>query len=308
MRTTFVHKLEELLDQNEDIVLLTGDLGFNAFEVLREKMGDRFINAGVAEQNMIGIAAGLAKKGKIVFCYSIAPFLVYRALEQIRNDICFHRLPVFLIGNGGGFTYGMMGPSHHALSDVAIMSSLPEMCSWIPAFKEDVPLIMDRMMTEKKPAYLRLGPGDEVPGSQIWLDGFNRVLSADEPRLTILTLGPIVQNVIDALSDPGVSVSADVFSTVKMPLGEIPFKLQISLEKTKKLLVIEEHILQGGLSQSMAFQILYHDIPLNEFGSLHVKDYPYEKFGDREYHLKASGLDTDSIITEINTFEFDQKG
>ena len=102
-----------------DMVFLTGDLGFMALEALQAAMGPRFINAGVAEQNMVSVAAGLARQGMETWVYSIAPFLYARPFEQIRNDIAFHGLPVKLIGNGGGYGYGVMGPTHHAIEDTA---------------------------------------------------------------------------------------------------------------------------------------------------------------------------------------------
>src|SRR3972149_3068805 len=126
MRKIFSDSIEKAALRDEKIIFITGDLGFNAFENLQKSIGDRFINAGVAEQNMIGLAAGLAYKGYKVFCYSIAPFIVYRCLEQTRNDVCFHKLPVFIVGNGGGYGYGIMGSTHHALSDIACLAGLPD--------------------------------------------------------------------------------------------------------------------------------------------------------------------------------------
>jgi transketolase len=133
LRKTFSDTIQKLAEKDESILFLTGDLGFNAFENLREVMGERFINTGVAEQNMIGVAAGLAHQGFKVFCYSIAPFIVYRCLEQFRNDVCFHKLPVFMVGNGGGYGYGIMGSSHHALEDIACLSGLPRSASTTPS-------------------------------------------------------------------------------------------------------------------------------------------------------------------------------
>src|SRR5215471_4345776 len=127
----------------EEFVFLTGDLGFKALEPLRDRMGPRFINAGVAEQNMICVAAGLAKTGLRPWVYSIAPFLYARAFEQIRNDICFPSLPVVLAGNGGGYGYGVMGSTHHALEDYGVLLSLPNLHAFIPAFDPDVSAIVE---------------------------------------------------------------------------------------------------------------------------------------------------------------------
>src|SRR5580704_6871872 len=119
MRNVFCSALIECAS-NPEFVFLTGDLGFQALEPLREKMGERFLNVGVAEQNMVSVAAGLAKGGFRPWVYSIAPFLYARAFEQIRNDVCLHRMPVTLVGNGGGYGYGVMGSTHHAIEDYGV--------------------------------------------------------------------------------------------------------------------------------------------------------------------------------------------
>src|SRR5579871_5780458 len=157
MRKHFSAYVEQLADTNDDIVFITGDLGYNALENLRAKLGGRFINSGVAEQSMISIAAGMAYQGYRVICYSIAPFVVYRCLEQVRNDVCFHDLPVYIVGNGGGYNYGVLGSSHHALEDIATLSGLPNMHCYVPAFIEDMNVCLDEMFAKRKPSYLRLG-------------------------------------------------------------------------------------------------------------------------------------------------------
>ena len=157
MRNRFVSVLLGLMDQDPSLFFITGDLGFNAFEPIQLKFPERFINAGIAEQAMVGIAAGLAKSGKRVVCYSIAPFITYRCLEQIRIDICFHQLPVLIVGNGGGYQYGLNGPTHHALSDLACMSSLPHLTCHIPADSNQVETIIKSWYTLPTPCYLRLG-------------------------------------------------------------------------------------------------------------------------------------------------------
>src|SRR6185369_242613 len=126
MRNEFCEAMVALAPQ-PDFVFLTGDLGFKALEPLQQAAGPRFLNAGVAEQNMVSVAAGLAEEGFKPWAYSIAPFLYARPLEQIRNDLCLHRLPVKLVGNGGGYAYGVMGATHHALEDIGALRVLPNM-------------------------------------------------------------------------------------------------------------------------------------------------------------------------------------
>ena len=147
-----------------EFIFLTGDLGFKALEPLRDALGPRFINAGVAEQNMISVAAGLARSGLRPWTYSIAPFLYARPFEQIRNDVCFHELPVILVGNGGGYGYGVMGSSHHALEDYGCLLTLPHMRAFVPAFDSDVSTMIPALMQCHGPVYLRLGLSEEPKG------------------------------------------------------------------------------------------------------------------------------------------------
>src|SRR5580704_2056897 len=121
-----------------DFVFLTGDLGFMALEPLRAALGRRFINGGVAEQNLVSVSAGLARAGMRPWVYSIAPFIYARPYEQVRNDLCLHQLPVVLVGNGGGYGYGVMGATHHSLEDNGALLCLPHMRVYIPAFDSDV--------------------------------------------------------------------------------------------------------------------------------------------------------------------------
>ena len=134
MRKCLVDSLLQYCD-NPEFCVLCGDLGFNALEPLKERLGDRFINAGIAEQNMISVAAGLAQSGMKPWVYSISPFIYGRSFEQVRNDICLQDLPVYLIGSGAGFGYGIAGPSHHSIEDCGTMSCLQNMTVFIPSFK-----------------------------------------------------------------------------------------------------------------------------------------------------------------------------
>ena len=146
------------------MVFLTGDLGFMALEPLRDAMGPRFINCGVAEQNMVSVAAALSYEGLEAWTYTIAPFCYARAFEQIRNDVCLHGLAVKLLANGGGYAYGVMGPTHHALEDYGILLTLPNMTAFVPAFTEDISQTLERAGDLSGPAYIRLGRGEKPEG------------------------------------------------------------------------------------------------------------------------------------------------
>ena len=127
MRKSFVKKITELVQRNKNIYLLTGDLGFSVFDEFKIRFPDNYINVGISEANMIGMAAGMAMCGKQVFVYSIIPFITFRCLEQIRNDLCLQNLPVKIIGVGEGLSYGTSGPTHHSIEDIGVMSSLPNL-------------------------------------------------------------------------------------------------------------------------------------------------------------------------------------
>ena len=299
MRRTFSDYIEKLSTENPDLVFITGDLGFNAFENLKKVMGDRFINAGVAEQSMVSMAAGMASKGHRVIVYSIAPFIVYRALEQIRNDVCFHNMPVFLVGNGGGYGYGIMGSSHHALSDIAALSSLPNITTYIPAFKEDVPMALDQIMENRKPAYLRLGLGKTFKNHRQELPVFYRVHANPISKLTIAILGPVVWNLLEAEGFAEVSKYVDVFTVNKMPVSTFSDEFELSLRKTGRLFVAEEHVEEGGLASELVLKSLQRGIKLVGFKNRFAVNYPDNLYGDQAYHQKQSGLDGKTLINDI---------
>ncbi|PYM76947.1 MAG: transketolase, partial [Candidatus Rokuibacteriota bacterium] len=161
MRAAFFKTLLDLAERDERIHLVVGDLGFGVVEPFARRFPDRFLNAGVAEQNMTGVAAGLALCGKVVFTYSIGNFSTIRCLEQIRNDICYHRADVKIVSVGGGFAYGPLGMTHHALEDLAIMRVLPGMTVVAPGDPFEVEQATRAIVGQPGPCYLRLGRAGE---------------------------------------------------------------------------------------------------------------------------------------------------
>ena len=161
MRTTFIETLCDLAERDERIWLITGDLGFSVLERFSERFPERYINAGVAEQNMTGIAAGLAHSGLVVFTYSIANFPVMRCLEQIRNDVCYHNMNVNVVAVGGGFSYGTAGYTHHGVEDIAVMRAMPNMTVVAPADPYETRKATESVAAHAGPCYLRLGKSRE---------------------------------------------------------------------------------------------------------------------------------------------------
>jgi transketolase len=156
MRKTFIELLTQEAIKNENIWLLTADLGYSFIEQFANACPCRFVNMGVAEQNMVGVAAGLAMMGKKVFIYSIVNFMTFRCLEQIRQDICYHGLDVTIVGVGAGFAYGDAGYSHHGIEDIAIMRILPSLSIFSPADTGEVECVMQWLFSHQGPSYLRL--------------------------------------------------------------------------------------------------------------------------------------------------------
>ena len=290
MRSEFAKAIQILSERDKKLIFLTGDLGFNAFENLRDSMGKRFINAGVAEQNMIDIAAGMSYAGLNTWVYSIAPFLILKTVEQIRNDICQRNLPVKLVGNGGGYGYGIMGATHHILEDIAILSNFPNMKIFVPAYDTDVKFVVEQMDNYKGPSYLRLGFSTLKSNSY---SAFRHVSNGNE--ITVVVLGPILRNVLEGLDE-----NADIWVVSEIPI-KLPQKFLKSVSKTKKLMVIEEHAENGGLGQQIISALIVNNIK-PKFKHLFAKNYPTKLYGSQAYHLKENGLDPSGIRRSYEKF------
>ncbi len=299
MRKEFAAGIERIARTDDRVVFITGDLGYNALEGVASVLGPRFINAGVAEQNMVGVAAGMAYKGYKVFVYSIAPFAVYRCLEQFRNDACLHNLPVFIVGNGGGYGYGIMGSSHHALEDLACLSGLQNVNTYIPAFADEVEPMLDQIVAENRPAYLRLGAGPNKPDGTTQRGTFNQIAHSADAVGTIVALGPVAANVLKALESPDLANRFNVFTATNLPL-DLPLDLAESWAG-KPLLVAEEHVSVGGLAQQLSVQLLVANAAPSRFISVSAAGYPNSRYGDQKYHQQLSGLDPAGLSQQLTT-------
>jgi transketolase len=296
MRNAFRNALIEFA-ADPAFVFLTGDLGFQALEPLRQKMGERFINAGIAEQNMVSVAAGLAKEGLRPWVYSIAPFLYARAFEQIRNDICLHRMPVTLVGNGGGYGYGVMGSTHHAIEDYGTLLSLLEMHVYLPAFDSDVSESIRFLMRADHPAYLRLGLSEQPKWfSPSPFAAWRRVLPGVGP--TIAIAGPLAGGILDIIRQS--NLSADVWLVSELPITELPSEFLSSLRRSNYLMVIEEHVSAGGFGQMLAHQLLLSGVAPDQFVHRTALGYPSERYGSQRFHRAESNLDPASVVAELN--------
>jgi len=287
-----------LLSQCDDpsFCFLTGDLGFMALEPLQTKLGKRFINMGIAEQNMISVAAGIAKTGMRPWLYSIAPFCYARPFEQIRNDICLHDLPVRIIGNGAGYGYGVQGPSHHGLEDCAVMGSLQNMYVYAPAFSADLAPLVELLSKDPHPGYLRLGK-DEGP-AEVQPPPFApfRKLCDGSVGL-ILALGSLAGAIWKEILEWPKEDRPTVWCCSQIPREseEFPMELFHLAAELPWTIVIEEHVATGGLASCFACSALKAGIYPKRFIHKCALGYPGKLYGSQEYHRKESGLCTTSL-------------
>jgi transketolase len=299
MRTILSTVLTELCSR-PDFVFLTGDLGFMALEPVREAAGARFINAGVAEQNMVTVAAGLAREGLRPWVYSIAPFLYARPFEQIRNDVCLHRLPVALVGNGGGYAYGVMGATHHALEDYGALTSLAHLTAYVPAFAEDVGAAVTRIAAGSGPAYLRLGRDEKPKGFTLppyapW----RRVLAGS--GATMVIVGPLAGGIIEALLAAPEASRPSVWVVTELPITDamLPVAFLDDLRRSGHLFVVEEHVAQGSAGQMLAYALAKRGLAPARFTHRSALGYPSARYGSQKFHRKESGLDPASILAAV---------
>lgn len=282
--------------RGRSLVFLSGDLGFMALEPLREALGERFINAGVAEQNMVSVAAAMAREGLETWVYSIAPFCYARPFEQIRNDICFHGLPVKLVGNGGGYGYGVMGPTHHAIEDYGVLLTLPGMSAYIPAFDEDLTAVIERIGLDTRPSYLRLGRGEvpkgfAVPEYRPW-----RQLTVGR-GMTVLSVGPLAGSYIgEFLHLPDASrPNLWVLSELPLERNAVPAEVLRQITDGPGLCVVEEHVQQGSFGSQLAVFLLQGGIHPAKFCHLRAQAHSFGTYGSQNFMRRASGLDVASV-------------
>jgi transketolase len=301
MRDCFIERLSEMAARDPRIMLVTGDLGFGVFNEYRQRFPRQFLNAGVAEQNMTGLAAGLALEGHIVYTYSIANFVFMRCLEQIRNDAAYHQANVNVVCIGGGFSYGALGISHHATEDLAIMRSLPDVSVIAPCDDWETREATAAIAETPGTSYLRLDKSSagntQRPGETFQL-GRARTLREGHD-LTLVALGGLMSEVLSAaetLSREGIECRVLSMHTVK-PLDAAA--LAQAAEETGGIVTVEEHSVDGGLGGAVAECLLESDVRPAVFRRVGLRQGFSSIVGSQSHLRGCYGLDAAGIVTAV---------
>ncbi len=303
MRNTFIRILMQAAKEDPNLVLLTGDLGYGALEEFRDNFPRRFYNAGVAEANMVGMAAGLALSGKKVCIYSIVPFVTFKVYEQLRNDICAHNLNVNIIATGGGFSYGSQGISHNTTEDLAVMRTLPNMSILIPADRQEAEVSSKITLSHAGPVYLRLGKAGQkqIHYSLPEFSLGQGILVKSGYDFTLVGIGNIMEKVLE-IAENFEKYGNKSVRVISMPCLK-PFDTTIikrAAWETRAIFTIEEHSLIGGLGGAVAEVLMesgYANIIFKRFA---IPDKYCFITGSQEYLRTIHGLSSEKIAGKIS--------
>jgi transketolase len=303
MRRAFIRTLAELAEADSNIMLITGDLGYTVLEPFMEKFPHRFLNAGVAEQNMVGMATGLAEAGFIPFVYSIAPFATLRPYEFIRNGPILHRFPVRIVGTGGGFEYGLNSITHFGLEDIGVMRIQPAIHVIVPADHEQTCNALRATWDLPGPIYYRIGKDDvsTVPGlnGRFELECAQQISEGDE--LLIITAGSVAKEVAAAardLSSRGTHCAVIVVATLNPPPLD---DLAAILSRFRMAITVENHYVVGGLG-SLVSEIVAEQGIECKVRRCGVRTMPSDRSGSQAYLNQKHGLSKERLVESILEF------
>lgn len=304
MRDQFIKTLMEQMELHPEIILITGDLGFGVLDEFISKYPKNFINSGVAEQNMTGIAAGLALEGKTVFTYSIGNFPTLRCLEQIRNDLCYHNLNVNIVSVGGGFSYGALGISHHATEDLAIMRSLPNITVVSPSTLFEVEASTKAIINRPGTCYLRLDKSKGLDSDKYDYNEYKigkSITLKDGADCTIIVTGGILEEVQIAANDlVKNNINPQIISmhTIK-PIDKSMIKEVYN--NTKAIITVEEHTLDGGLGSAVSEVLADNQLMDKPFLRIGLESRFSSIVGSQKYLRKCYKMDSKSIFNRVKS-------
>ncbi len=302
MRRDFLKQMLVEMERDPDIIFLTGDLGFNALEPLKVRFPERFINAGIAEQHMVGMAAGLALEGKKVIAYSIASFSSMRPYEQIRTDVCYDNLDVKIVGTGGGVNYPTHGVTHHTIEDIAIMNVLPNMKVLSPAYSWEATEATKAMIRHKGPAYIRLGKSPGIDYARPHFDfALGRGYVIREGKDVILVSSGNVLDIVNRAAELIESTLKKSVCVISMPSIK-PFDEELIVRYAngaEGIFTIEEHSVIGGLGSVVASALWKNGVAQKKFYALGFPDAFSTEVGDREFLLALIGIESNAIAKKI---------
>lgn len=301
MRDTFVRTLVEIAKEDKNIELVTGDLGFGVLKPFWEQCPDQFTNAGIAEQNMTGVAAGMALEGKTVFTYSIGNFPTLRCLEHIRNDCAYHNANVKVVCVGGGFVYGSLGMSHQATEDIAILRALPDVVVLAPADLVEAEEATKAIAKYPGTVYLRLGRGgekrihDKIENFQIG----KAIKVHDGEKVAIFSTGAIFEEVTaayDTLKEKGINPAVYTFPTVK-PIDKVV--IEYFSRNFNLVVTCEEHNIIGGFGSAIAEVMAEMKDKKATLLRVGLNDEYSIRVGNQKYLRAQYGIDAESIVEKI---------
>jgi len=301
MRNAFAKELTLLATENDKIVLLSGDIGNRLFDDYKKKFPQRFMNCGVAEANMTGIASGMALSGLRPITYTITPFATTRCLEQIRNDLCYHNVPAIIVGVGAGLSYANLGATHHSCEDISFLRSIPNMSVVCPADPLEVRAALRAALSHNGPVYLRLGKkGEKEIHSSIPDFTIGKSITISEGTdVCLLSTGNIMPVVLAArslLEQKGLSTRVESFHTVK-PLDRDC--LEEVFAQYRLLVTVEEHSLIGGLGSAVAEWFVDHMPHTGRLLRIGTEDSFLHCAGEQDFARKSFGLTAENIVQKV---------
>jgi transketolase len=297
MRDAFVRALTELAENDKSIFFITADLGFGVFDSYAQRFPDQYLNVGVAEQNMTGVATGLGLEGRKVFTYSIANFATLRCLEQIRNDAAYHDINLTVVASGGGFTYGGLGMSHHATEDIAIMRALPGITVVSPCTAWEAYEATKSLTSNSGVGYLRIEKGgiqEPINEHEKFVLGKSIQMTSGND-LSIIATGGIIEECLKAseeLKEKGIRSRVISMHTVK-PIDRMA--ILKAIEETGYIICVEEHNRYGGLGSAVSEVLVESNLPC-KYASITINDTYSAIVGSQEYLRSYYGLDKNSIV------------